>query len=286
MSRNKDRLGLGEASSPEPSAPVAAMGANIFSFVAPTEFVQLPSEGRYYTPGHPLSNRETIEIKQMTAKEEDILTSITLIKSGVALDRLLESIIVDKSINPKTLLVGDRNAIVIAARVSGYGNTYKTSITCPQCITDQKYDFNLNDAGILTATEVLANLSGDVQKLENGTYQVVLPRSNLTVGLRLMTGADENAIAKQIESDKKQQTERLVTTQLSRMIVSVNGNETREAIDYVVSNIPSADSAYIRKTYKSLVPNLELKLGFICTSCAHQEQMEVPLTAEFFWPEQ
>ena len=285
MSRNKDRLGMGEAPSPEPSPPVAAMGANVFSFVAPTEFVQLPSEGRYYSIDHPLHNRETIEIKQMTAKEEDILTSVTLIKNGVALDRLLESIIIDKSINPKTLLVGDRNAIVIAARVSGYGNVYKTNITCPECVTDQKHNFDLNDAGILTASKVLSNLSEGIQKLENGTYQVVLPKSNLTVCLRLMTGADENAITKQIESDKKQQTERLVTTQLSRMIASVNGNDTPEAIGYVVSNIPSADSAYIRKTYKSLVPNLELKLDFTCTSCAHQEQMEVPLTAEFFWPE-
>jgi hypothetical protein len=286
LSRNKDRLGSTEAPRPEPSPPIPAAAQNVFSFVAPTEFVKLPSEGRYYPSDHPLFNKETIEIKQMTAKEEDILTSITLIQSGVALERLLESIIVDKTIDPNTLLVGDRSAIVIAARVSGYGNLYKTNITCPECITDQKHNFDLNEASILSATDILSNLPEGVSKAENNAYQLVLPRSNLSVCLRMMTGTDEKAIAKQMELDKKQKVDRLVTTQLSRMISSVNGDSTREAIEYVAVNLPSVDSAYLRKIYKSLVPNLELKLGFVCESCAHQEQMEVPLAAEFFWPDQ
>jgi hypothetical protein len=120
------------------------MNTNVFSFVAPTEFVELPSEGKFYASDHPLYNQKTIEIKQMTAKEEDILSSMTLIKNGVALERLLESVIIDKSIKPETLLLGDRNAIIIAARVSGYGMEYRTEIRCPNCQTDQKFGFNLS----------------------------------------------------------------------------------------------------------------------------------------------
>lgn len=286
MSRNKDRLGSGDSTPEATSPPVAAMDSNIFSFVAPTEFVNLPSEGRYYSPDHPLFNQQTIEIKQMTAKEEDILTSMTLLQNGVALERLLESIIIDKNIRPKSLLVGDRNAIVISARVSGYGNSYRTEITCPECVTQQKHNFNLNDARIRTTTDILSQLPTEITVTDNGTFSVVLPKSQLAVGLRLLTGADENRLSTQMEKNRKQKAEKLVTTQLSHMISSVNGNGTKEAIEYVSHNLPSADSAFLRSVYKKIVPNIDLSLGFSCENCSHTEEMEVPLSAEFFWPEQ
>ena len=266
--------------------PVAAMDSNIFSFVAPTEFVNLPSQGRHYSSDHPLFNQQTIEIKQMTAKEEDILTSLTLLQNGVALERLLESIIVDKSINPKSLLVGDRNAIVISARVSGYGNYYKSQITCPACVTEQKHAFDLNEADILTTSQILENLPDTVSVTDSGHYLVVLPKSGLNVVLKLLTGVDEERLSKKLEKDRKQKSERLVTTQLEHMILSVNGNTTREAIEYVAHNLPSSDSSYLRKIYKTIVPNIELSLTFECENCGHSEEMEVPLTADFFWPEQ
>ena len=270
---------------PEPaSPPVAAMDSNVFSFVAPTEFVSLPSQGRHYSSDHPLYNQETVEIKQMTAKEEDILTSVTLIKNGVALERLLESIIIDKRIDPKTLLIGDRNAIVISARVSGYGNVYRTQITCPNCLTEQKHNFDLNDANSTTSQQILSELPEEIEITENGDYSVVLPKSNLNVVLRLLTGKDENKLSASLNKDN-QQTQRLVTTQLEHMIKSVNGNGTTEAIQYVAQNLPSADSAFLRKIYKSVVQNINLTLGFTCSNCSHSEDMEVPLTAEFFWPQ-
>ena len=271
-----------ESSSP----PVAAMESNIFSFVAPTEFVELPSEGKHYSPDHPLFGESTIEIKQMTAKEEDILTSATLIKNGVALERLLESIIIDKNVNPKTLLVGDRNAIVIAARVSGYGNVYRTNITCPNCVTEQKYNFNLNNASVITTSEIKNSIPEGVAIADNGDYAITLPRSGLKVTLRLLNGYDENLLSNQIEKNRQRKEERLITTQLSMMMSSVNGNNTDEAISYVAHNLPSADSAYLRNIYKNLVPNVELLLPFVCQHCGYDEEMEVPLTAEFFWPDQ
>ena len=277
---------MGNQSPEAASPPVAAMDSNIFSFVAPTEFVNLPSQGRHYSSDHPLFNQKTIEIKQMTAKEEDILTSLTLLQNGVALERLLESIIVDKSINPKSLLVGDRNAIVISARVSGYGNLYKSQITCPQCITDQKHAFDLNEADILTTSQILENLPDTITVTDSGHYSVVLPKSGLNIVLKLLTGVDEERLSKKLEEDRKQKSEKLVTTQLEHMISSVNGNSTREAIEYVAHNLPSSDSSYLRKIYKTIVPNIELSLTFKCENCGHSEEMEVPLTADFFWPEQ
>ena len=150
MSRNKDRVGVGTPA-PQAAAPVANVQNTPdqpFSFVVPTEFVELPSKGAFYPVGHPLHNQTTIEIKQMTAKEEDILTSRSLLKQGVAIDRVIQSVIIDRSIDVSSLLIGDKNALVIASRVSGYGNDYNTTVTCPNCETKQDYSFDLNMAQI------------------------------------------------------------------------------------------------------------------------------------------
>ncbi len=183
-------------------------------------------------------------------------------------------------------MIGDRNAIVISARVSGYGNVYRTQITCPQCLTEQKHAFDLNDAKLRSASEIINDLPEGVSINDNGHFSVVLPKSQLNVVLRLLTGTDEDKLTSRIEKNRKQNTERLVTTQLEHMIASVNGNSTREAIEYVSHNLPSADSSFLRKVYKAIVPNIDLTLKFNCENCSHSEDMEVPLTAEFFWPEQ
>ena len=151
MSRNQDRLG--GVQQHDSSPPVQAMNENAggFSFVIPTEFVELPTGGRYYPPGHPLHGESAIEIKQMTAKEEDMLTSRTLLKKGVALDRVIGSLIVNKAIDPDSLYVGDRNAIIVATRVSGYGNDYTTKVTCPQCAASQT---GVNEKQLVTGAEV------------------------------------------------------------------------------------------------------------------------------------
>ena len=221
----------------------------------------------------------------MTAKEEDILTSVTLIENGVALERLLESVIVNKAINPSSLLVGDRNAIIIAARVSGYGNMYRTSITCPNCITEQKHSFDLNNAKITTASDIAAELPDVINISDTGAYIVTLPKSQLVIEMALLNGIDERSLTDKIVDSNNKDSQRLITTQLTHMIKSVNGNSTQEAIEYVSQNLPSGDSAFLRKIYTKIVPNVELTLGFTCQHCGHSEEMEVPLAAEFFWPD-
>ncbi len=186
MSRNQDRLGGVQQ---QDTSPPQQTGG--FSFVVPTEFVELPSQGRFYAQGHPLHGKENVEIKQMTAKEEDILTSRSLLKKGVALDRLIQSLIVDKSIDPSTLLVGDRNAIIVAARVSGYGNDYSTNITCPACETKQTYTFDLNTASMLRG-ETSAELQ--VSDNRDGTITCILPKTQATLVVRLVTGKEERKL--------------------------------------------------------------------------------------------
>ena len=138
---NEDRLMGGHK--PTPSEEVPQM-ANPMDFVTPTEIVDLPSKGRY-PEGHPLHGSETVEIKHMTAKDEDILTNRSMLKKGVAIDRLLQNLLKDKSIDARSLFVGDRNAILIHARASAYGQDYKTKVQCPSCGEKSKFKFDLGD---------------------------------------------------------------------------------------------------------------------------------------------
>jgi len=273
LSRNQDRLG--GAQQPDTSPP-PQQGGGGFSFVVPTEFVDLPSQGRFYAQGHPLHGQDSIEIKQMTAKEEDILTSRTLLKKGIAIDRLLQSLIVDKTIDPNSLLMGDRNAIIIASRVSGYGNDYTTNVACPACGTNQNYSFNLNDASIDNGT-FKENLG--VTDNNDGTFTCILPRSEVTIVARLLTGNEEKKVINLEKSSN------VISTQLQNIIVSVNGDTTRQAIDYVATNMPSFDSRHLRMVLKMATPNIDLTQEFSCDNCGHTQEMEVPLTADFFWPD-
>ena len=282
MSRNQDRLGGVQQQDTSPPVQAMAEDTGGFSFVIPTEFVELPSGGKYYPPGHPLHGESAIEIKQMTAKEEDMLTSRTLLKKGVAIDRVISSLIMNKAIDPDSLYIGDRNAIIVATRVSGYGNDYSTKVTCPACGTNQEYSFDLNDAKVYTGD--LDNTMA-VTDMQNGTFEVTLPRTNVIVTFKLLTGTDEKRLIRGAEADKKQRQEHAVTRQLASLIVAVNGDTGIDAIRYLIENMPSSDSRHLRLAYKSAAPNIDMTQHFECGECGHEQDMEVPLNADFFWPD-
>jgi hypothetical protein len=138
-------------------------------FSTPTEFVELPSEGRYYPEDHPLHNESVVEIRHMTAKDEDILTSRALLKKGLALDRFLKNILVDKRIDMDSLYVGDKNAILVGARVTGYGPSYDTQITCPVCATTNKFSFDLDEPDVYSGGEFGEY---DILKIPKGLLQL------------------------------------------------------------------------------------------------------------------
>ena len=285
MSRNKDRLGMGNSTPDNSGPPPQALQQETsgFSFVIPTEYVELPSQGRFYPEDHPLHGQESIEIKQMTAKEEDILTSRTLLKKGVALDRVIQNLIMDNRINADNVLVGDRNAILIAIRSSAYGNIYTTKVTCPACEASQDYSFDLNEANVFDGTTGETDL--DIVNHGDGTFETILPSTQVTATFRLLIGRDEKAILKGARNKQKSSYEKAVTTQLRNMIVAVNGDDSAQACNYLVENIPSIDARHLRLAYKMVAPNIDLNQEFSCGECGHDQEMEVPLTADFFWPD-
>ena len=288
MSRNKGRIGDTEQKRPDDSGPPVQQMINeapetaAFSFVVPTEFVELPSKGRYYPSGHPLHNQETLEIKQMTAKEEDILTSQTLLRKGIALDRVIQSLICDKSIDPNSLLMGDKNALIVAIRATSYGPIYETAVDCPACGTTTTHSFNLNDLSIY---EGRAFEGLNVAENDDGTFTTMLPRSGAEITFKLLNGHDERKLTNMAETDKKKRRDRAVTRQLGATVVSVNGSTELENIRYVVENMPSADARHLRTAYRLAMPDLNMTQEFFCSECSHSEDMDVPLSVDFFWPE-
>ena len=281
--RNSDRIGGHRDSSTTP--PVNAAPPEGFSFVVPTEFVELPSEGRYYPEGHPLHGQQTIEIKHMTAKEEDLLTSRTLIQKGIVLDRLINSLIVDKNINSDSLLVGDRNAIIIAARISGYGAEYETKVRCPSCSAESRFCFDISQPVIHYGGEIERE-DIEVKELEGGDFEIMLPVSGYKATFGLMTGAQEREYIAEMEKTKKsKKAEKNITSQLYYILKSINDTELGSHARQVVQNLPSRDSRHLRFGYRCVAPNVKLIQDFDCSECGNATEMEVPLTADFFWPD-
>ena len=152
MNRNEGRMGSSEevfleddGVAPAAIVPEETSSTAKFNWSTPTETVVLPSRGVFYPPQHPLHNREEIEIRYMTAKEEDLLTDRALLKNGTAIDRALQNLITDKNIKVNEMLVGDKNAVIVAARITGYGSEYDTKVTCPACAEVDDFSFDLSD---------------------------------------------------------------------------------------------------------------------------------------------
>lgn len=281
---NEDRTA--SVSSAKSPAPTQA-GGDLLSFVNPTELVELPSKGMFYPENHPLFKAVTIEIRQMTTKEEEILTSQTLLKKGVALDRLLTSLMLDKTIDPGTLLVGDKNAMLIQARKTGYGSDYTTQITCPSCGVQETLDYDLNecqnyDGG--TCDDTLKELGA--LSTDRLTFRFTLPMTKVEAEIRLMYGYDEAEIVrKQRSKVKNKDLNSAMTDNLKRIVVALNGIEERSQVETFLEKMPAADARYLRKAVAQLTPTTKMMLDFDCSSCTHSDELEVPITATFFWPD-
>ncbi len=253
------------------------------SFAVPTEMVELPSKGKFYPENHPLHNVEELEIRYMTAKDEDVLNSKSLLKKGIAIDRFLQGIIVDKKVKVDSLLIGDRNAIIVAARITGYGEEYSTRVTCPSCMTTNSHDFDLEEALEVQLGDDAEGM--ETQKTANGTFVITLPRTSVETEVRLMNGNDEKALLKMSESKKKHKLpDSVFTDQFKRFIVSVNGNTDKDLIYKFVDLMPALDARYLRKAYAQVIPNVSLKHSFTCEACDYDQIIDIPFTADFFWP--
>jgi hypothetical protein len=283
---NEDRLGVTNAGAgppiPEALQQFQQQEEAPFAFPTPTEFVDLPSQGKFYPSGHTLHNVDSIEIRFMTAKDEDILTSQSLLRKGIALDRFLQNVLVDKNIKLDDMLIGDKNALIVKSRITGYGPEYVTSVSCPACGSNQEYQFDLEETNLVTASDLSDN---GVNLQSDGTILFELPVTKAAVKVRMMTGRDEkNLVKKQNLNKKVKLPESSLTDQLKLVIVSINDRTEKHLIEQFVDSMPAKDSRYLRVNYAKSLPTLDLAQNFTCTECDHAQEMEVPFTTDFFWP--
>jgi len=251
-----------------------------FGLDIPVETVPLPSSGKVYPEHSSLYNSETVDIKAMTAREEDILTSRALLKKGTVITELIRSCLVDRSVNPNDLLGGERNALMVAIRITGYGPEYNAEIECGECGTKAPHAFNLGELPIhrLQIEPIIpgANL-----------FQFALPYSKKLVKFRFLTGRDEEEIMLMGEKQKKLglQTESTVTTNLLHSIVSIDGVEDRSKISNFIKHMPARDSLALRNYIKENEPGIIMKQETSCPSCGHSEEVSMPLGVNFLWPQ-
>jgi hypothetical protein len=239
-------------------------------FKFPTEIVELPSKGLVYPQDHPLRSG-TIEMKYMTAKEEDILTNQNYISKGIVLDKLLESLTMNK-INLKELITGDKNALLVASRILGYGKEYSFTID------GKSYDVDLS---------VLENKPFNEDVItSNGTLKFILPISGAEIEAKFLTDKDTEIIEQEVNGLKKinKDSSPEITTRLKHQIVSINGSTNKNDIkDFVENHLLARDSRALRNFIKDSSPDVNLKAKVMVNDV--EEDIDIPINLNFFWPD-
>ena len=236
-----------------------------------------PSRGLVYPEGHPLADGK-IEMKYMTAREEDILTNQSYIKQGVVLDKLFQSLIVTP-VDYDDLLIGDKNAVMVAARILGYGKDYETEVVTPSGVT-QKVSVDLTK---LTDKEI----DESVYTRGNAEFELTLPASKRTVSVQLVT----NRLQKKIDTELKglaklKQQDATLTTMLKHVIVALDGEKDQSKIrKFVDTELLAIDSRAIRNYVKSITPDINLSYEFIDEGDGEPFRSSFTIGLDFFWPD-
>lgn len=242
-------------------------------FSLPTEMVELPSKGLLYPEDSPLSSG-MIEMKYMTAKEEDLLTNQNYIRSGTVIDKLMKSLIVDKTINYKDILIGDKNALMFAARVLSYGKDYE-------------FMYDGIEQTVDLSTLELKYIDEDKIKGRVNEFTFKLPSTDNTVTYKLLTHGDEFNIESEIAGLKKihKGTSPESTTRLKRMITSVNGSrEVKDIREFVDNYLLARDARSLRAEYQEVQPDIIMKAE-VRNQAGGEEDVDIPINLNFFWPD-
>lgn len=251
-----------------------------FGLDIPAESVPLPSLGLIYPPDSPLHGQETLQIRPMTAREEDILTSRAYIKDGTVISKLIDSCLVDKRINSEDLISGDRTALMVALRITGYGSDYVVDVSCPHCSASNNAEFDL-------AQLPIKRLEVEPVEIGQNMFEVVLPVTKKSVKVKFLTGHDEKEMMIISERKKKKglNTDTTVTDRLHRVIQSVDDITDKNKIAFFVRNMPVRDSLALRKFLDNAEPSVVMKGHLRCNSCFEESEVDLPIGASFFWPD-
>ena len=245
----------------------------------PVDAVPLPSKGKVYPVDHPLHGADQVEYRAMTAKEEDILMSPAYLKKGTVITELIKSCLTNPDIDVNSLLSGDRNALMIAIRSSGYGRDYNPVYVCPNCEFKNEMTIDLSELGIKP-------LNLDPVNPGENLFAFTLPNTGKTVVFRFLTGKEEEEIIAEVEMKKKKGllNSNIVTARLQRSIVAVNNSADRSFVSKFVQYMPAKDSLALREYIDEHEPGVDMMVPFTCKNCDHFEEVTLPMGPTFFWP--
>ena len=248
-------------------------------FNGATFLLKLPTKGSYYPEGHPFHEKETIEVKMMTTKEEEILTNVSYNENGVVMDKLLESIVVADNFNPKDIFETDQLAIIMGARIDAYGEDYSAIIECGNCQKDYQVSIDLQK--MLEKVD-----SADVELTAKNTLIVELPKSKKVVEYRILLPSELASIDRTVEKMQKMNIKTSLTTEFyKRIILSVDGETNRDEINNFISQLKIMDSRFLSSKYAKSLPNLSTVFSSTCSHCSHEQEGGMPIQANFFFPE-
>ena len=233
----------------------------------PSELITLPSKGLLYAEDSPLKKGE-VEMKYMTAREEDILTNVNFIKNGTVLDKLIQS------------LIGDKNAVLIAARILGYGADYEVMKSHPQTGQSEKVSIDLTS---LNDKELDSSLINEGKN----EFEFELPASKRTVTFKLLTHGDEKKITQELDGLKRLNREGFEgTTRLKHTIIAVDSNfDVKTVRDFVDKSLLARDARALRLHIKEISPDTELKVDLTYSDGYIEYNVPFPLGVDFFWPD-
>lgn len=245
----------------------------------PTEIITLPSGGGdYYTLDNPLRSGK-VELRIPTAKDEDILMSKSLIQKGVVLDVFMKNLLVDQSINLDKILIGDKNALLFAARMLLIGNENDVNITCPKCAESAKITIDISE---FETREI------DILPSQTGTFKFELPSTKSVIEFKLFMQSDENELEemrKQMRKHLKSADDGALTSMYKKMIISINDEKNPVIIGKLIDGMNSKDSRAFRQYLTKVTPDIDSSFQYECPSCGYSERMTMPITAQFFWPD-
>jgi len=248
-------------------------------FKYPTEQIDLPSKGLIYPESSPLS-KGVIEMKYMTAKEEDILSNANFIRQGTVIDKLLQSMVVTSGVDYNMLLNGDKNAILIAARILGYGKDYDFIYTDPITGRPEKATVDLTTLESKQIDESLFTKG-------KNEFNFILPFSKVTVTFKLLTHGDEQKIEKEIKGLEKVNANGSydVTTRLKHTIIAINGDNDLATVREFCENMLARDVKALREHMAKIMPDVDMKVNAVKSNGDVVEGIDLPIGVSFFWPD-
>lgn len=251
-----------------------------FGWEVPYELVPIPSKGVIYDPDSDLYCVESVQIKAMTAREEDILASQALLKQGTVVTNLIKSCVVNTKFDPVDMISGDRNALMISIRITGYGPDYPYTSECENCSTKNKNVAKLDELAIKRL---------EIKPIEMGKneFKFTLPVTKKNVTFKFLTDRDDKdrvASSKFKSKHLETKVENSITSFLEYSILSIDDIRDKNKIKHFVMHMPAFDSKALRKFINKNEPGMDMTHNYTCKSCDHENATRLPITSEFFWP--